>query len=391
MDAPRRQPRALPLGMPPRGWLLAGYSTLPIRAFLAATFLYAGFQKLMNPAFLNSASPYSLHQQMIGYIRVSPIHALLGRLLAYSTPLGIVMALGEIAVGLGIALGLWTRVAAIGGMLISFSLFLAVSFHSHPWYTGADIVYFFMFTPFVIAGAGGVLSVDALIARRAASEQGLADERTVVLRFAQAQDACGFYELGRCRAIPNRHCAPNGCPYLEGARPSLPGGRAPDHVDRRAVVLGGVAVAAAATAGVVAAGVVAAAGRLTGGKVTTTAGVSLPGGTTGSTTGGSTGGAGTLIGPVADVPVGQSATFTVPGTSDPGLVIQEAKGEFVAYDAVCPHAGCTVAYFASNDVIACPCHGSEFQVSNGDVIVGPAEVGLTALKVTVKDGQLYVT
>ena len=128
----------------------------------------------MNPSFLNSASPYSLHQQMIGYIRTSPIHLLLGHLLRFSTPLGVVMALGEVAVGLGIALGLWTRIAAIGGMLISLSLFLAVSFHSHPWYTGADIVYFFMFTPFVVAGAGGVLSVDALIARRAAREEGLA-------------------------------------------------------------------------------------------------------------------------------------------------------------------------------------------------------------------------
>jgi thiosulfate dehydrogenase (quinone) large subunit len=372
--------------MPPRGWLLAGWSTLPIRAFLAATFLYAGFQKLMNPAFLNSASPYSLHQQMIGYIRTSPIHLLLSHLLAYSTPLGVVMALGEIAVGLGIALGLWTRIAAIGGLVISFSLFLAVSFHSHPWYTGADIVYFFMFIPFVIAGAGGVLSIDALVARRVASEEGLEEQHTVVLRFSQAQEACGFYDLGQCRAIPHRHCAPSGCPYLEGTRPSLPGGRAPDHVDRRAMVLGGVAVAAAATAAVVAAGAVATAGRLTGGKITDTTGKSLPSGTTG----GSTSSDGTLIGPAADVPVDQSATFTVPGTSDPGLVIQEAKGEFVAYNAVCPHAGCTVAYFASNDIIACPCHGSEFQVSNGDVIVGPATVGLTALTVTVKDGQLYV-
>jgi thiosulfate dehydrogenase (quinone) large subunit len=152
------------------------------------------------------------------------------------------------------------------------------------------------------------------------------------------------------------------------------------------MVLGGVAVAAAATAAVVAAGAVATAGRLTGGKITDTTGKSLPSGTTG----GSTSSDGTLIGPAADVPVDQSATFTVPGTSDPGLVIQEAKGEFVAYNAVCPHAGCTVAYFASNDIIACPCHGSEFQVSNGDVIVGPATVGLTALTVTVKDGQLYV-
>jgi len=373
--------------MPPRGWLLAGWSLLPVRAFLAVTFLFAGFQKLMNPAFLDSASPYSLHQQMIGYIRTSPIHWLLGRLLSHSTALGVLMALGEIAVGLGIALGLWTRLAAVGGMVISFSLFLAVSFHSHPWYTGADIVYFFMFTPFVIAGAGGVLSLDVLIARRAATERGLGDPRVVALSFAEAQRSCGSYDQGRCTAIPNRHCAPNGCPFLEGTRASLPGGRAPDGVDRRTVVLGGVTAAAAATVGLVAAGAVASAGRLVGPKVTSTTQATLPS-TTG--TGGTSSPNGTLLGSASQVPVGQSATFTVPSSGDPGLVIQRAKGQFVAYDAICPHAGCTVAYFASNDIIACPCHGSEFDPANGNVVVGPATVGLTVLNVTEAGGELYL-
>ncbi|HEV3212888.1 MAG TPA: Rieske 2Fe-2S domain-containing protein [Acidimicrobiales bacterium] len=380
-------PRALPLGMPPRGWLLAGWSLLPVRAFLAVTFLYAGFQKLMNPSFLDSSSPYSLHQQMIGYIRTSPIHWLLGQLLSYSTPLGVLMALGEIAVGLGVALGLWTRLAAIGGMLISLSLFLAVSFHSHPWYTGADIVFLFMFTPFVIAGAGGVLSLDARIARRVAAEEGLDDERVVPVSFAAAQRSCGAYDKGRCTAIPHRHCAPNGCPFLEGPRRSLPGGRVPDHVDRRTVVLGGVAAAAAATAGLVAAGAVAGAGRLASPKTTSSTQATL-GGPSG--TGGSTSPHGTLLGPSSSVPVGQAATFTVPSSGDPGLVLQPSQGQFVAYDAVCPHAGCTVNYFASSHLIACPCHGSEFDPATGSVIVGPATVGLTVLQVTEADGKLYV-
>jgi len=186
-----RAPRALPLGAPPRGWLLAGWALLPLRAFLAVTFLYAGLQKLMNPAFLSTTAPTGLRQQMVGYIRISPIHSILVHLIQYSTPLGVLISLGEIAVGLGVAIGLWTRIAAIGGMLISLSLFLAVSFHSHPWYTGPDIVYFFMFTPLVIAGAGGVLSVDAYIARRAAADAGLADPGVVIVPFADVQPACG--------------------------------------------------------------------------------------------------------------------------------------------------------------------------------------------------------
>jgi thiosulfate dehydrogenase (quinone) large subunit len=387
-----RTTRALPLGMPPRAWLLAGWALLPVRVYLGFMFIFAGLQKLMNPAFLSFTAPGGLHHQMLGYILGgSPISGLLRQLVPHSTPLGILFALGELGVGIGMALGLWTRIAAIGGMVLSLSLFLAVSFNDSPWYIGADITVFFMFTPFLIAGAGGVLSVDELIARRVASEQGVTSQGMVAIPFVEVTKICGFYDKGRCSAVPHRHCAPSGCPYLDGVRELPTDGKNGEYVERRQVVLGGIAAAAAAAVGLAAAGAVAIGGRSVGGTAsaadTTTTALS---GNTGSTGNSGSSGA-TEIGPAADVPVGQSATFTVPGTSDPGLVIQEAKGEFVAYNAVCPHAGCTVAYQANNNIIQCPCHGSQFQVSTGDVIVGPAERGLTVVPISVKDGQLYVT
>src|ERR1019366_10342452 len=146
----------------------------------------------------------------------------------YSTAIGIVIAISEVAVGIGMALGLWTRIAAVGGMVISFSLFLTISFHDSPWYTGPDLVYFFMFMPLVIAGAGGIWSIDALIARRTALEAQIDDPMVVVVPFAEVQRVCGNFSAGRCKAIPNRRCEPDGCPYLEGVRMSLPGGRSPD-------------------------------------------------------------------------------------------------------------------------------------------------------------------
>ena len=100
---------------------------------------------------------------------------------------------------------------------------------------------------------------------------------------------------------------------------------------------------------------------------------------------------GTAIGPSSGVPVGGSATFTDPASGDPSLVIQQTAGDFVAFDAVCPHAGCTVAYQRSAQLIACPCHGSEFDAGTGDVIRGPATRGLTPISVTKgSDGDLYV-
>ncbi|MGA3148518.1 MAG: Rieske (2Fe-2S) protein [Acidimicrobiales bacterium] len=63
----------------------------------------------------------------------------------------------------------------------------------------------------------------------------------------------------------------------------------------------------------------------------------------------------------------------------------------LAFDAICPHAGCTVAYQRSAHLIACPCHGSEFDAGTGDVIRGPATRGLTTISVTRgSNGDLYV-
>jgi thiosulfate dehydrogenase [quinone] large subunit len=368
--------------MPPRGWLLAGWSLLPLRAFLAFTFIFAGLQKLANPSFFNWSSPYSLHAMMIGYARQSPIHFLLAPLTRYATLVGLGISLGELAVGIGMALGLWTRVAALGGSLIALSLFLAVSFHATPWYTGADIVFLFGFSPFLIAGSGGVLSVDSLIARRVAAEMRLEDPRVVAIGFGRAQQSCGNYRKGRCAALDNRICAPEGCPWLEHVTPRTE--QRSDEVQRRAVVLGGVAAIGAAALGAITAGADAGFGRLAGsdGPVTQH---SLPPPTDGGSS------FGTLIGAAADVPVGSSGTFTVPGgNGDPGLVIQAAASQFVAYDAVCPHAGCTVMYQPSANLIVCPCHGSEFEVASGSVINGPAPHGLTALAITDHAGQLYV-
>ena len=62
-------------------------------------------------------------------------------------------------------------------------------------------------------------------------------------------------------------------------------------------------------------------------------------------------------------------------------------GKFVAYSAVCTHAGCTVAY--KNGQLACPCHGSLFDAANGaEVISGPARSPLPEIPIDVRDGQI---
>ena len=264
----RRRRRVYFDAPPPRAFTLSGWALVPLRAFLGVTFCFAGLQKLANPNFFNANSPTSIQAQLIASIRISPLHELLGHLLRFAVPIGIVIALAELAVGLGTILGLWTRVAAAGGMVLSITLFLTVSFHSSPYYTGADIVFVFAWIPLVLAGSGGVLSLDGVIAARVAGEYHLGPQTVVPIRFALVQQVCGHYENDFCRAQGGRRCNVHGCPFLtagrEGRRSTAPQ-RGLDAVDRRTVVLGGATVVAAAAAGAVVAGTAAGLGRAVGG------------------------------------------------------------------------------------------------------------------------------
>jgi thiosulfate dehydrogenase [quinone] large subunit len=376
---------------------------LPLRAFLGFTFCFAGLQKLANPNFFDAASPSSIQAQLIASIRISPLHPLLGHLLRFAVPIGILIAVAELAVGLGTLLGLWTRVAAAGGAVLALTLFLTVSFHSSPYYTGADIVFLFAWIPLIVAGSGGVLSLDSVIASRVAGENGLGPPTVVPILFEKVQQVCGHYDLDTCSARGGAACDVHHCPFLTDERGNVIERRGPDAVDRRKLVLGGTAAAAVAVIGGVAAGAAAGLGRAVGGANSPgSAGTSAlsantppSGATTTAPAGGATTttgpkAAGTRIGLASQVPVGGAATFTDPKSGDPGLVLQLTKDQFVAYDAVCPHAGCTVGYASGARLIVCPCHGSEFDPSTGNVVSPPAPRGLTPIHVAVaSDGQLY--
>ncbi|HTY95447.1 MAG TPA: Rieske 2Fe-2S domain-containing protein [Solirubrobacteraceae bacterium] len=408
--SPRRGPRPRrSYSRPPvKAFALSGWALLPLRGFLGFTFCFAGLQKLANPNFFRSSDPAGIYAQMLAAIRVSPLHSVLSHLVRYSTPIGVLIALGELAVGLGVLAGLWTRVAAVGGVLLSLTLFLTVSFHSTPYYTGADIVFVFAWLPLVLAGSGGVLSLDATIAERARAVHSQGSIPPVTVPFSIVQRVCGHYEADRCQAMHGDPCDPGPCPYLHDARDeaTVATQRRLGELTRREIVLGGAATAALGAAGLAAAGAAAGLGRAVGGTKPEASPVSLtpprtPEHSTTTTVAPTGSGAATAttaapppgiaIGAAKDVPVGGSAHFTDPNTQSPSLVIQLKRNSFLAYDAVCPHAGCTVGYLASQQIIACPCHGSEFNPDNGDVIQGPAPRGLRRLEIAEgPNGDLYV-
>ena len=154
----------------------AGWALLPLRTFLAIVFLYAGVSKVADRRFLDSSSPLSIHATLVAVRPGSPIGGLLGPVESHSFAFGLIFSVAEVAVGLGLALGLFTRFAAAGGMLLSLGFFLTVSWGATPWYTGADIGYVFALSPLAIAGAGGVLSLDAWLASVARRHPGVAED-----------------------------------------------------------------------------------------------------------------------------------------------------------------------------------------------------------------------
>ncbi len=232
-------------GPPARATSLAGWALLPLRLFLGATFTFAGLQKLANPGFFDASNPTSIQSQLASAARVSPIHALVGHLQHVAVPLGVAISLGELAVGAATLVGLWSRVAAVGGMLLSFSLFLTVSFHASPYYTGSDIVFVFAWIPLLVAGSGGVLSVDEVSRDLVRSRSGAGPATTVPVSFELVQSVCGVYDAGTCRAMSGAPCEPAPCPYLHRS-PSKASARALGEIDRRTFTLQGTFAAALA-------------------------------------------------------------------------------------------------------------------------------------------------
>jgi thiosulfate dehydrogenase [quinone] large subunit len=320
-----------------------GWVVLPLRFFLGITFVYASLLKLTDPAYLDPSSSSSVRAQMLRAARTSPIAPLVRLSADVADLTGLLIAFAELAVGAGVLLGLFTRLAALGGMLLSLSFFLTVSWSTHPYFFGSDIVFFFAWTALLIAGDGGVLSVVTVVRRRVGRDLGVQPGRAVKPAVAM-------------------------------------------ELERRTVVQTGALAVVLGVFGGLAGGLSALAAHRRGHRSSgTTLGPNPEAPSPSTPPSGVSGG--TALGPASAVPVGGSASFNDPHGRGPGIVVQPVRGEYKAFSAVCPHAGCTVGFQGGS--FACPCHGSVFDGRTGAVLSGPATQGLPAIPIKVVDGTVY--
>ncbi|MGV9312734.1 DoxX family membrane protein [Streptomyces sp. NPDC003691] len=143
-----------------------GVVLLPLRVFLGFISIYAGMGKLCDPVYfdggergsmvkwLNSLHPWALAEPLRDFALSHPVGA------------GLTVAFLQVVVGVLTVLGLWQRVAAVVGALLSAALILTVSWKTVPAYDAPDIIYLAAWSPLIIAGAP-VYSVDGHLAGEA--------------------------------------------------------------------------------------------------------------------------------------------------------------------------------------------------------------------------------
>lgn len=69
------------------------------------------------------------------------------------------------------------------------------------------------------------------------------------------------------------------------------------------------------------------------------------------------------------------------------VVSRDADGALKAYSTICTHALCPINKLEGTKLI-CPCHGSEFDATSGEVLQAPATAPLKELPVEAKNGRI---
>jgi thiosulfate dehydrogenase (quinone) large subunit len=333
---------------------------VPVRFFFGATFLYAGFDKLLDPRFFDPSSPASIQAQMAIFTRVSPIAPLVRLGEPVAVPIGILIAIAEIAIGLGALTGLAFRVAAWGGAGISILFFLTASWATRPFYYGPDLPYAAGWIALALAGHGG---------------------RFVSTRFLVWASVGSGTEAAPTDRGPSQ---PIGVGSPDSAGSTLAVADDLPVRDRRSVLQAGVLglfALVAASLAVPFRGEGAGPATIDETDGSSDGPSALPNASPG----------GLVVAHVADLAKTGARAITVPFTApaplpagDPAVIVELADGSFVAFDAVCTHAGCTVQWDRADQMLLCPCHGAVFDPAHGaKVLEGPTNQPLAPIPIIV--------
>lgn len=362
---------------------IARWVLLPLRLFLGVTFLYAGIQKFIDPQFFQPSTTGYIGKQVTAFARTSPLHDFLLQVVApHADFFGHLVAYGEIAIGLGVLVGLLFRPAAFFGLLLSLLFYLSVTWRVYPYFYGADIVFVFSWLTLLLNGPlnTGLPAPDELLAlqliQRASPQQQWRVARILHYMLGTTEPAASSAitsdDTQPMRALPAAQRR-----YIAGGQ-NVP-------TSRRSFLLGTLTGGAS----VFTLAIFAYALRLfgPGGQASNDNGLTgyiIPTPDTTQATAGTGTPATGVIAQMSKVQANSSISFTIPSTSDPGILVHLNNGQFVAYDALCTHAGCAVDYDPDSHLLLCPCHGAAFDpAKNGAAVQSPASTPLASVAIRV--------
>jgi nitrite reductase/ring-hydroxylating ferredoxin subunit len=79
------------------------------------------------------------------------------------------------------------------------------------------------------------------------------------------------------------------------------------------------------------------------------------------------------------------------GAADEALAVYHVGNRFLACADRCPHAGATISEGElQGAVVTCPGHGSQFDVTTGQRVRGPADTDIATYPTVADGGQLYL-
>jgi nitrite reductase/ring-hydroxylating ferredoxin subunit len=89
-----------------------------------------------------------------------------------------------------------------------------------------------------------------------------------------------------------------------------------------------------------------------------------------------------------DLKKGEMQAFKV---LDNKVAVANVGGTFYAFDDTCTHEGCSLAEGELEEtILTCSCHGSQFDVTNGALLRGPAQEPVKSHEIRVEDGKLEI-
>ncbi len=94
------------------------------------------------------------------------------------------------------------------------------------------------------------------------------------------------------------------------------------------------------------------------------------------------------VGTAGELGEGEMSSYSVGARQ---VAVANIDGDLHAWDDYCTHQQCSLAEGdLDGTMVECPCHGSQFDVTSGEVINGPATEPVDVFEAREQDGELQV-